>query len=1185
SPSHKTKSIMAEAEKKTATEMERKLKKEEKAKEKEMKRQKASEKAKLAQVKSAKPKPVTDKKINKDEETPSDTPPGEKKGCLHRWPSSTTLLLWYEWWERSEFFKAEAKSTKPKFVISSSSQRVLHIGHALTCAVQDTLIRYKRMSGYNALWLPGFDHAGIATQDVVDKDLMRETGKTSRDIGREEFLKKAWKWTHKYSGTIKTQLRRLGSSLDWSRECFTMDEERSKAVVEAFVRLHKEGVIYRGDHLVNWDCFSRTARSEEEIDHPVEFGLMTSFAYPLEDGSGEVVVATTRVETMLGDTAIAVHPDDARYKHLHTKFAMHPFNGRKLLIVCDADLVDPELGTGCVKITPAHEQKDYELGKLHHLEAINIFTDDGKINKNGGCKFEGMKRYVAREAVVEALRSKGLLRGVEEKDMRIGIFSRSNDVVEPMLKPQWYVRCSTMGKEALDAAGDGKLEIYQSSTQQIGGDENVHDWCISRQILWGHRIPAWYATLEEDQLKKFGTYIDHWVVASNEEEAREEAEVKFAGKKLLDLSQDPDVLDTWFSSGLFPLSALGWPDQTEELKAFYPGSVLETGLDILFFWVARMVMLSMKLSDGVVPFSKVYLHPMVRDAHGRKMSKSLGNGFPNGIPECGADALRFALVSYTAQSYNINMDVQRVVCYRQWCNKLWNAVRFAMMKLGDDYTPPVKTMCPETMPFSCRWILSVLNKAVIKTVDSLNGFELADAANTVYSWWQYQFCDVFIEAIKPCFSGENSDRTHAQDTLWVCLETGLRMLHPFMPFVTEELWQRLPSPKGCEREASIMICEYPSPIEEWTNEKVEAEMEMVMATVKTIRTLRAAESMERQRNEKLHAFALCGNITTLEIMQTLASLSSFEVVLKGEDISSQAGSAVVETVNENLKVYLKVDGAAIDPEAEREKMRKKIEEIQNQKEKLEKSMGVSWYEEKVPAHIKEENARKLEKLLQDGIGKTTLAKRFYNKIIENFEEQRLFISNIREKSSGQDGLVNLQKTFITELFRPAPEIEDVNEKIREKVHEKKILAVLVDVDVLVSERRWYGEGSLIVITTRDEEILNRLSVNQKIRDMGMQMVVEESGECPGMRSRLWDRGEIMTMLNNMKETTSIRGIVLDFKKKFVRQPSADGISSVFSYMMSIFVRFTSEDESSLRLLQISHVELQENLNLLPADPA
>ncbi|KAJ4889715.1 Valine--tRNA ligase [Raphanus sativus] len=937
--------------------MERKLKKEEKAREKEMKKLKAFEKTKFGQVKSTKPKPLTNKKINKDEENPSDTPLGQKKKMssqmAKQYNPSAVETSWYEWWERSEFFKADAKSTKPKFMIllpPPNITRVLHIGHALTCSVQDTLIRWKRMSGYNALWLPGFDHAGIATQDVVYKHLMREKEKTSHDIGREEFLEEAWEWTHKYSGTIKTQLRRLGSSLDWSRECFTMDEQRSKAVVEAFVRLHKESVIYRGDQLVNWDCFSRTARSDEEIDYveikgrtlrevhgyekPVEFGLMTSFAYPLEDGSGDVVVSTTRVETMLGDTAIALHPDDARYKHLYGKFAVHPFKGRKLPIVCDADLVDPELGTGCVKITPAHEQKDYELGKLHHLESINIFTNDGKINKNGGSEFEGMQRYAAREAVVEALRSKGLLRGVEEKDMRIGICSRSHDVVEPMLKPQWYVRCSTMGEEALEAADDGRLEIIpkQYSADWRRWLENMHDWCISRQILWGHRIPAWYATLEEDQLKKFGTYIDHWVVARNEEEAREEAASKFGGKKLLDLSQDPDVLDTWFSSGLFPLSALGWPDQTEELKTFYPGSVLETGLDILFFWVARMVMLSMKLSDGVVPFSKVYLHPMVRDAHGRKMSKSLGNGIDPlevingetlaglharlekgnldpkelvlakeglecGIPECGADALRFALVTYTAQSYNINMDVQRVVCYRQWCNKLWNAVRFAMMKLGDDYKPPVKTLCPGSMPFSCKWILSVLNKAVAKTVESLNAFEFADAANTVYSWWQYQFCDVFIEAIKPCFSAENSDKTHAQDALWVCLETGLRLLHPFMPFVTEELWQRLPSPQGFERPASIMICEYPSLIEKWTNEKVEDEMEMVMATVKTLRTLRAAESLERQRNQRLHAFALCGNASTLEIVQshelvirTLANLSSFEVMLKGEDRAAQSGS-------------------------------------------------------------------------------------------------------------------------------------------------------------------------------------------------------------------------------------------------------------------------------------------------------
>ncbi|CAA7036162.1 unnamed protein product [Microthlaspi erraticum] len=875
---------MSETDKMSATEMERKLKKEEKARDKEMKRLKALEKAKLAQLQASKPKSMEEKKkkkIGKEEDNPADfidpeTPLGEMKKLSSQMPKqynpSTVEKSWYEWWEKSEFFKADAKSSKPNFVIllpPPNVTGVLHIGHALTCAVQDTLIRWKRMSGYNALWLPGFDHAGIATQDVVDRNLRRETGKSRHDIGREEFVKQVWDWTHKYSGTIKTQLRRLGSSLDWSREVFTLDEQRSKAVTEAFVRLHKEGVIYRGDQLVNWDCFSRSARSDEEIEHidikgrtlknvpgyekPVEFGVMTSFAYPLDDGSGEfVVVATTRVETMLGDTAIAVHPDDARYKHLHGRFAVHPFNGRKLPIVLDEELVDPELGTGCVKITPAHEPKDYEVGKRHHLEAINIFSNDGRINENGGVEFAGMQRYLAREAVVEALREKGLFRGVEEKEMRIGICSRSGDVVEPMLKPQWYVNCREMGKEALDAGCNGKLEIIPKmySADWRRWLENLHDWCISRQIWWGHRIPAWYVTLEEDKLKKFGAYVDHWVVARSEEEAREEAEVRFAGKKLLELSQDPDVLDTWFSSGLFPLSVFGWPDQTEELKGFYPSSVLETGLDILFFWVARMVMLTMKLSDGEVPFSKVYLHPMVRDAHGRKMSKSLGNGidplevingvtlaglqsrlekgnldpkelvvakegqvkdFPNGIAECGADALRFALVSYTAQGYNINMDVQRVVSYRQWCNKLWNAVRFAMMKLGDDYTPPasVKALSPETMPFSCQWILSVLNKAVSKTVDSLNAFELSDAANTVYSWWQYQFCDVFIEAIKPCFSADdNLGRTDAQDVLWICLETGLRLLHPFMPFVTEELWQRLPSPRDCERKASIMICDY-----------------------------------------------------------------------------------------------------------------------------------------------------------------------------------------------------------------------------------------------------------------------------------------------------------------------------------------------------------------------------------------
>ncbi|ESQ34362.1 hypothetical protein EUTSA_v10006653mg [Eutrema salsugineum] len=1034
---------MSEAEKKKiATEMERKLKNEEKAREKEMRRQKALEKAKLGEIKAAKPKTLSEKKTGKEGDDSADfvdpeTPLGERKRLssqmAKQYNPSSVEKSWYEWWEKSEFFKADAKSSKPKFVMILPPPNVtgaLHIGHELTCAIEDTLVRWKRMSGFETLWVPGFDHAGIATQGVVEKELKHKTGLTRNDLGREDFLKQVWKWTHQYSGKIQAQLRRLGSSLDWSRECFTMDEQRSKAVTEAFVRLHKEGLIYRRDRIVHWDCFSGTALSDCEVEHidikgrtprkvpgydkQLDFGVMTSFAYPLERGGGKVVVATTRVETMLGDTAIAVHPDDERYKHLHGEFAVHPFSGRKLPIICDEELVDPELGTGCVKITPSHDPKDFEVGKRHNLEFINIFTDDGRINTNGG-QFTGMARFDAREAVIEALRVKGLYIGTEDKEMVIGVCSRSGDIVEPMIKPQWYVDCSVMAKEALDVAANGKLDFFPKkySKEWRRWLEDIRDWCISRQIWWGHRVPAWYATLEEDELKEAGAYTDHWIVARDEEEARKEAASKFSGKKLLDLSQDPDVLDTWFSSGLFPLSVFGWPDETEDFKSFYPVSVLETGLDILFFWVVRMVMLGMKLGDEDVPFSKVYLHPMVRDAHGRKMSKSLGNGidplevingetlvglhtrlekgnldpkellkakegqvkdFPNGIPECGADALRFALISYTDQSYNVNMDVLRVVGYRQWCNKLWNAVRFAMMKLGDDYTPPpLQTLSLETMLFSCQWILSVLNNAVSKTVDSLNAFEFSDAASTVYSWWQYQFCDVFVEAIKPCFSADNPGRTHAQDALWVCLETGLRLLHPFMPFITEELWQRLPSPKDCERKASIMICDYPSPIEKWTNEKVETEMDMVLATVKTFRALRAAGSLERQRNERLNAFALCGNASTLGIMQshelemrTLANLSSFEVVLKGEeDKAGEAGSAVVETVNESLKVYLKVDGAAFDLVAELEKIRSKVEEIEKQKNKLQKLMSVSGYEEKVPAHIKEDNARKLAKLLQE----------------------------------------------------------------------------------------------------------------------------------------------------------------------------------------------------------------------------
>ncbi|CAN1779830.1 Valine--tRNA ligase, mitochondrial 1 [Linum perenne] len=1039
---------MSGVEKKAETpeEIERKKRREEKAKEKELKKQKAAEKAAAAKLQAqqgsnAAKKSAPKKAAMRDEdENPEhfvdpETVLGEKKKLSSKmakqYSPTAVEKAWYPWWEKSGYFVADAKSSKPPFVIVLPPPNVtgaLHIGHALTAAIEDLIIRWKRMSGYNALWVPGVDHAGIATQVVVEKKLMRERQLTRHDVGREQFIAEVWKWKEEYGGTILGQLRRLGASLDWSRECFTMDEKRSRAITEEFVRLYEEGLIYRDHRLVNWDCTLRTAVSDIEVDYtdikektllkvpgydkPVEFGVLTSFAYPLEGDLGEIVVATTRVETMLGDTAIAVHPDDERYKHLHGKFAVHPFNGRKLPIICDGILVDPNFGTGAVKITPAHDPNDFEVGKRHKLQFINILTDDGHIHSDGG-SFVGLPRFEAREAVTEALKKKGLYRGAKNNEMRLGCCSRSNDVIEPMIKPQWFVNCSSMAKQALEVAMEGETPKLQFIPKQYLAEwrrwlENIRDWCISRQLWWGHRIPAWYVTLEDDVRREFGYHNDHWVVGRDEKQALEEANRRFAGKKF-EIFQDPDVLDTWFSSGLFPLTVLGWPDETEDMKAFYPTSVLETGHDILFFWVARMVMLGMKLG-GDVPFSKVYLHPMIRDAHGRKMSKSLGNvvdplevingvsleglhkrleegnldqnelitakegqkkDFPNGIAECGADALRFALVSYTAQSDKINLDIQRVVGYRQWCNKLWNAVRFAMSKLDIDYSPP-SSLSFETLPFSCKWILSVLNKAISRTVSAMNAYEFSDASSAVYSWWQYEFCDVYIEAIKPYFAGDSSsfssERRAAQDTLWVCLDNGLRLLHPFMPFVTEELWQRLPSAKGETKNESIMVSDYPSPVEVKKTLSMVWKSLLVWTVLLIILKKRIFPSSERFLH-LLPAFALCQSEAVAEIVRsreleilTLASLSSLEVLLSGRD-APPAGCAF-ENVNVNLKVYLKAEGK-VDTAAEHKKIISKMDEIQREREKMEKAMNVSGYKDKVPSHIQDQNAEKLNKLIKE----------------------------------------------------------------------------------------------------------------------------------------------------------------------------------------------------------------------------
>ncbi|KAF8672482.1 hypothetical protein HU200_049696 [Digitaria exilis] len=941
----------------------------------------------------------SDKKLRKKgatDESPEDfidpeTSAGQKKllasQMAKQYSPAAVEKSWYAWWESSRYFEADAASSKPPFVIVQPPPNVtgvLHIGHAITAAIEDALIRWRRMSGYNALWVPGMDHAGIATQVVVEKKLMREKNLSRHDVGREKFLCEVLKWKDQHGGVILKQLRMLGASLDWSRECFTMDEQRSKAVTEAFVRMYKDGLIYRAHRLVNWDCTLRTAISDIEVDHmdltgvtpidvpgyrsPVQFGVLISFAYPLEEGLDEIIVATTRIETMLGDTAIAVHPQDGRYKHLHGKYAVHPFNGRKLKIICDSELVDPSFGTGAVKITPAHDPNDFKVGERHNLEFINIFTDDGKINEMGGPQFEGMPQ-----------------------------------IVEPMMKPQWYVSCNSMAKGALDAVKSKKIEIIPSQYEQdwYRWLENIRDWCVSRQLWWGHRIPAWYVTFEDDKEKDMGSYNDHWIIARDENDAILEAKQRYPGKKYR-LDQDPDVLDTWFSSGLFPLSVLGWPDDKPDLSTFYPSSVLETGSDILFFWVAKMVMMGMQLG-GDVPFQKVYLHPIIRDAHGRKMAKSLGNvidpidvingislenlqkkledgnldpkevkkakegqrkDFPNGIPECGTDALRFALISYTSQSDKINLDIKRVHGYRQWCNKLWNAIRFAMNKLGDQYVPPATiAMC--SLPPVCKWILSVLNKAVGKTESSLEAYKFSEATSSIYSWWQYQLCDVYIEAIKPYFNESqefDSARGAFRDTLWVCLDTGLRLLHPFMPYITEELWQRLPQPKEACTKDSIMISEYPAVVQEWTNDQIENETETVLDTVNKLRSLRpSADTYERRP-----AFVLCQGLETAATIRsyqsyitTLASVSSLQILTEDDPTPLDCATHIV---SKDLSVYLQLRGA-LDTKAEREKLRRKREEILRQHDALSQKMNASGYREKAPQSKQDEDTRKLSALL------------------------------------------------------------------------------------------------------------------------------------------------------------------------------------------------------------------------------
>ncbi|KAM3957167.1 LOW QUALITY PROTEIN: valyl-tRNA synthetase [Aphomia sociella] len=1018
-------------------------------------------KAKLDK-KSATPAVQKEKPEKKTKETKESavytvkTAPGDKKDTSGSMPDAYSPQFveaaWYAWWEKQGFFKPEYgrksildPNPKGKFVMVIPPPNVtgsLHLGHALTNAVEDAITRWHRMNGRTTLWNPGCDHAGIATQVVVEKKIWREE-KTRHEIGREDFIKRVWEWRNQKGDRIYEQLRSLGSSFDWSRVRFTMDPSMCRAVNEAFVRLHDAGDVYRANRMVNWSCTLKSAISDIEVDkvtisertmlsipgyeQKVEFGVLVLFAYKVEGSDEEVVVATTRVETMLGDVAVAVHPNDARYKHLIGKHLLHPFCKRKLPVIAD-DYVDINFGTGAVKITPAHDPNDYEIGKRHNLPFITIFDDEGKMLDNCA-QFSGMKRFDVRRNVTKALEELKLYRETKSNPMVVPLCSRSKDVVEPMLKPQWYIKCDKMAAEAIKAVKTGELKIIPEVHEKIWYHwmEEIRDWCISRQLWWGHRIPAYRVVApEQDEgrveqtktvprrrrtrsgRKKSGRIRarhlqptsgttnrqeEVWVSAHTEEEALFKAAAKLdVPREQIKLARDEDVLDTWFSSGLFPFSIFGWPDQTEDLKAFYPGTLLETGHDILFFWVARMVFFGQRLL-GKLPFKEVYLHPMVRDAHGRKMSKSLGNvidpvdvvrgvtleqlheqlaesnldpreiekakqgqkqDYPNGIPECGTDALRFALCAMT-QGRDLNLDIQRVQGYRFFCNKLWNATKFALMYFPQDTTYQVhEPTLPSDLSSMDRWMLSRLALAVDRVNAGFQAYEFPSATTHCYNLWLYDLCDVYLEYLKPVFAqGSDAQKAAARRTLYSTLEYGLKLLSPFMPFLTEELYQRLPrSDTSCP---SICVASYPTNADTpWRSEDLESSVETVMKMVHIIRSTRSEYNVTNKQKTSVHLIISDPKAEELKcLFRSLQSLANSEL----SDDQPPIGCSIL-TVSDKIEVHLVLKGL-IDPQKEMTKLEKKKETLSQTINKLQQAIAAEDYAVKVPVEVQKSNTEKL----------------------------------------------------------------------------------------------------------------------------------------------------------------------------------------------------------------------------------
>ncbi len=865
---------------------------------------------------------------------------------------------WSSVWEKENLFHAGENDGKEPYSIVIPPPNVtgiLHIGHALNNTLQDILIRWQRMSGKSALWMPGTDHAGIATQNVVER-LLASEGKTKHDLGREAFVKRVWEWKEHSGGQIVSQLKRLGASCDWARERFTLDEGLSSAVRKVFVTLYDEGLIYQGERIINWCPRCETALSDIETEYQDLKGHLYYIKYPIEGTNDSITVATTRPETMLGDTGVAVNPEDERYRHLVGKNVLLPLMNRKIPIFTDS-FVSKEFGTGLVKVTPAHDPNDFEMGKRHKLEEINILDKNGNINENGG-PYRGMARFDARKKVLQDLDRLDLLEKIENHDHAVGHCYRCGTIIEPYLSRQWFVKIKPLADAAIKAVEEKKITFVPQNWEKTYYEwmYNIRDWCISRQLWWGHRIPAFYC----------GS-CGHITVTMEDPESCGKC-----GSK--DIRQDDDVLDTWFSSALWPFSTMGWPDSTEALKKYYPTSVLVTSFDIIFFWVARMIMMGLKFMREI-PFRDVYIHALVRDEHGQKMSKSKGNVIDPIImmDNYGTDAFRFTLAIFAAQGRDIIMSEKRIEGYRAFCNKIWNATRFILMNLGEDFK--TRDIKPDELDNFDKWILHRLNRATAGISRALEEYKFNDAAHEIYEFWWHEFCDWYLELTKPRIYTKDPEAKNkksaetARQVLYYVLKTGLQLLHPFMPFITEEIWSRI-NPSG----GRLIVSKWPEIRKEFNFREETEDAEIFKEIVYRIRNVRA--EMNIPPNKNANAIFKTTDKIIISIIErelinikTLAKLDAVTI-----DGQYKPGNSDASAIMKDVEIYVPMKGL-IDIEKEKARIRKEIDKAKADFERIDKKLSNENFLNKAPEDIiikeksKRDEAKELLKKLEESLSK------------------------------------------------------------------------------------------------------------------------------------------------------------------------------------------------------------------------